>query len=154
MRWLIGAVLWLASAAWAVLPGAPLYVASPEVVVRETPSPKSKVVLTLKRGDQVKWLGVSDKDKAFHLVERDGKKGYLHLGDLTPAKPQQEVSTPPTDQPVPFAQSGAATKSPPPAPSEEDAAAMKQLQDLEALNAAAATPAALEKKRRELAGQR
>jgi hypothetical protein len=153
-RWLI-VVLWVTNA-WALGPGSTLYVASPEVTVRDAPSLKGKSVLTLKRGEEVKWLGVSPKDKSFHQIESAGKKGFVHLADLSPAKPQQEVTSAPSTEPVPFAQSGAATKTPaiPSATRPEDAEAMRAIEQLEALNAAAATPEALAKKRREISGQR
>lgn len=153
-RWLL-VVLWVTNA-WAVGPGATLYVASPEVTLRETPSLKGKSVRTLKRGEEVKWLGVSEKDKSFHQVECGGKKGFVHLTELSPSKPQQEVTSAPSNEPVPFAQSGAGTKSPtiPPARTPEETEAMRALEQLEALNAQAATPEALAKKRRELSAQR
>lgn len=69
-------------------PGDPLWVRDDGTPVFQEARETSKKVATLKAGDAVKWLGPSEKDKAFHLVNVGGKAGYVRVTALTPHSPQ------------------------------------------------------------------
>lgn len=87
MRALLVVVL-LATAAWAFKPGDSLWVRDEGTVLLKEANDASKPVLTLKAGEQVKWLGPSEKDRAFHLVNARGKPGYVRITALSPHGPE------------------------------------------------------------------
>lgn len=80
----------------------------------------------------MKWLGADPKNRQLQSVEVRGKKGFVLRSALTD---QRELGP-----------GGAATAG----GAEKETAAREALRHAEALNTAAATPEALEKKRREL----
>lgn len=90
----------VAFVAGAVPPGGSLYVVGKDVKLLKEPKAKSAAVMpaALEPGSEVKWLGASAKDKHFHQVEVQGKKGFIALSNLTASKPMSEVIT--TGQPI------------------------------------------------------
>lgn len=81
-----------ASAAWAVKPGGTLYIKSKGVkLLKDAKAGAAAVGAELKVGAAVIWKGPSDKDKQFHEVEADGKKGFVLMTNLSPSVPQEEV---------------------------------------------------------------
>lgn len=46
----------------------------------------------LKAGDEVTWLGADDKVRTANAIEVGGKKGFVHVTQLTPNKPADEVA--------------------------------------------------------------
>lgn len=107
----------VASSAFAIAKGGTLYIACKDFKLLKEPKAAAKTVspTPLALGDEVIWLGASDKDKSFHQVEHNGKKGFVHMSCLKPNKPMTELTG---DQkpisPPAFASSGAATKGYPP----------------------------------------
>lgn len=91
MRVLISLVFLAASSALAVAPGGRLYVRSADTALLKEPKVKAATVMKLQPGDEVTWLGASDKDKEFHAVQRNGKKGFVHRSNLSPNQPQNEL---------------------------------------------------------------
>lgn len=83
-------MLLLASVAWAFKPGDSLWVRDEGTPVFKEARESSKKVATLKAGQVVKWLGPSEKDKAFHLINVNGAPGYVRFTALTPFAPQSE----------------------------------------------------------------
>lgn len=113
-RAVAAAALLSASGAWAVAKGGSLYIKSKDVKLLKDPKASATAVIpkALEVGTEVKWQGASDKDKAFHEIEVNGKKGYVLMTNLSPAKPQMEAagSSGAPMSPQQFASSGAATK--------------------------------------------
>lgn len=158
MRVLISLVFLAASSALAVVPGGLLYVRSPDTALLKEPKVKAAAVMKLQPGDEVTWRGVSEKDKEFHAVERNGKKGFVHRSNLSPNRPQDElgVANRPMSQQA-FAASGAATKDGDMGRGQRswdgDAKSLQaaaELLYLEELNKEKATPAAVAAKNKEL----
>jgi hypothetical protein len=148
-----------ATLAFAIPVGSELYIKTKDTPLLKDAKPQAPALVKLQPGTAVIWLGVSEKDKAFHQVEVGGKKGFVLRSNLSPNKPQQELDSG-SGKPMSvqaFASSGAATKSPPPTtrnyngPAEAEAAA--ELIYVEELNKAKATPEALTKKDKELHGR-
>lgn len=90
MRVLVVMMLCVASLAWAFRPGDELWVRDDDTPVFKDPQHSDKPLLTLKAGEAVKWLGPSEKDKAFHLVKARGQSGYVRFTALTPNSPSGE----------------------------------------------------------------
>lgn len=159
MRVLISLVFLAASSALAVVPGGRLYVRSADTALLKEPKVKAATVIKLQPGDEVTWMGVSDKDKEFHAVERNGKKGFVHRSNLSPNQPQNELDAS-TNKPMShqaFAASGAATKDGDMGRGQRSwegdpklLQAAAELLYLEELNKAKATPAAVAAKNKEL----
>lgn len=148
-----------ATLALAIPVGSELYIKSKDTPLLKDAKPQAPALAKLQPGTAVIWLGVSEKDKAFHQVEVGGKKGFVLRSSLSPNKPQQELDSG-SGKPMSaqaFASSGTATKGIPPTrsygnnPAEAEAAA--ELIYVEELNKAKATPEALAKKDRELHGR-
>lgn len=114
-RYLVGlaaAVTLCGTAAWAVKPGENLYIKTKDAKLLEKADAKAKVLGTLKPGEEVKWNGSDAKNKLFHNIEANGKKGFTLQQNLSPNKPQLELASDdgkPVDAQA-FASSGAATK--------------------------------------------
>ncbi|HEY1087148.1 MAG TPA: hypothetical protein VGE37_05610 [Archangium sp.] len=155
MRGLVLGVVLVASAAWAQTRSVQLYVVSKQVVLLKEAKARAAHVLTLHQGDAVTWTG--ETHDGFLLVERSGKKGYLPRFELTPSRPQAELSE--GGKPIAaqaFAEGGF-IKCRMPGPSalqayrqpEEEKAAV-ELQQAEELTQQRVTQAELEKKARQL----
>jgi hypothetical protein len=149
-------------AALAIAKGGSLYIAAKDVKLLKDPKAKSATIgAALEIGTEVKWLGASDKDKSFHLVEVNGKKGYVLMSNLTPSKPMREVASDGSSMSQQsFANSGAATKGPfgpsstPYVPTNPEAKkSYEELQKLEALNKDI-TAAQLDQKAKDLAAEK
>lgn len=150
-----------AGGAWAVAKGGKLYIKSKDTKVLKDPKAGATAVVTVQPGTEVTWNGASDKDKAFHDVTVNGKKGFVLMSNLSPSAPATEIDSS-TGKPMSaqaFASSGAATKALTPAgvtyakgngPSQSDAAA--EIIYAEQHNIAKGTPAAIAAKAKELGG--
>lgn len=149
-------VLLFSSVALGIAKGGTLYIKSKDTPLLRAPKAGSPSVATLQIGDEVIWLGPSEKDKVFHLVEAGGKKGFVLMSNLSPSKPQRELveGVGKTLSREAFVNSGASVSCPPVAKQyrgadwNSDAAA--ELIYIEELNKAKATPAAIQKKDMEL----
>jgi len=102
-----------AGAALAITKGGTLYIKAKDVKLLKEPKVGSAAVnpKVLEVGSEVKWVGVSEKDKTFHEVDVGGKKGFVLLSNLGTTKPLIEVAEggkPMSAQQ--FANSGAATR--------------------------------------------
>lgn len=111
-----GAML-VSTNAGAVGVGGELYVRARDTRVLEKPDLKAKVVTTLQPGAVVTWQGADAKVKQIHAISgtSGGKpfKGFTLQQNLTPNKPQEEVTARSNGKPMDaqaFASSGAATK--------------------------------------------
>lgn len=114
-RYLVGlaaAALLFGTAAWAVKPGESLYIKTKDAKLLEKADAKAKVLGTLKPGEEVTWNGSDAKNKMFHSIEANGKKGFTLQQNLSPNKPQMEVASDDGKKidAQAFASSGAATK--------------------------------------------
>lgn len=155
MRALFFVGLLLSAPAFAIKVGDSMYVSLKEATVRAQPKDKGAKVVTVRAGDRVRWLGVSDKDRRFQSVETaEGKRGFLLTSELTPNQPQLEVDltgklvAPGVPlQGVTKCDMGSVRAAP---ASAQDAEQQAQLAEAEAINRAAATPEALAKKQQEL----
>lgn len=101
-----------ATGAFAVAKGGTLYIKSKDTKVLKEPKAGAAAVSTVQPGTEVIWNGASEKDKQFHEISVGGKKGFVLMANLSPSKPQQELSQS-TGKPMSaqaFASSGAATK--------------------------------------------
>lgn len=158
---LILVALLSAAGASAVKKGEALFIKSKDTKVLKDPKATAKAVVTLQPGTEVIWNGASEKDKQFHEVSVNGKKGYVLMTNLTPNKPTDEISgsTGKPISPQAFASSGAATKALSPAgismaksagPSGTEAAA--EIIYVEEFNKQKGTPEAQNAKAKELAG--
>lgn len=156
-RLLLALLLSTAQGALAVSPGGTLYIKSKDAPLLKEPKAKAAKLDTLQPGTAVTWLGVSEKDKQFHQVQAGAKKGFVLRSDLTPQKPQAELSGA-TGQPMSaqaFANSGA-TKGQPSSGSyaaskgPDVKAAAAELATVEELNEKTATPQAVAEKNKSL----
>lgn len=155
MRGLVLGVVLAAASAGAQKPASQLYVVSKQVFLLKDAKAKAAHVVTLHKGDAVTWMG--ETQDGFLLVESGGKKGYLPRFELTPSRPQYELSE--SGKPIAtqaFADGGF-IKCRMPGPSAlqsyrrpEDEKAAVELQQAEELTQQRATPAELEKKARQL----
>lgn len=131
-----------------------LFVSVKEATLREQPKDKGRKVATVRAGEQVTWNGASDVDRRFQRVTTThGKTGFLLTTELTLSRPQLELDV--TGKPMVGLATSSSTKcdlggsaSAPASPQAE--AARAQLDEVEALNRAAATPEALAAKQQEL----
>ncbi|MGV3621689.1 MAG: hypothetical protein ACO1OB_12770 [Archangium sp.] len=152
MRLLLVAVALSSSVSFAVRPGDWLYIVAKDTVLLKDADRKAKKVTTLQRGDEVKWLGPSEKNKQLHKVEARGKLGFVVMTALSPNRPAMEIDSA-TGKPMSaqaFASSNTANKDefmgrgkPSPTP------AQAELERVTALNREV-TADALEAKRAEL----
>jgi hypothetical protein len=160
-RTLVALALLSAAGAGAVKKGEPLFIKSKDTKVLKDAKADAKAVATLQPGAEVIWNGASEKDKQFHEVSANGKKGYVLMTNLSPRKPTEEISgsTGKPISPQAFASSGAATKALSPAgismaksagPSGVEAAA--EIIHVEEFNKQKGTPEAIAAKAKELAG--
>lgn len=97
--------------AMAVKPGEMLYIRSKDTALVKKADPKAPVVTKLQPGTEVVWQGADEKNKSFHKVKAGAKEGYVLQVNLTPRKPQDEVSS--DGKPInahAVASSGAATR--------------------------------------------
>jgi len=93
MRLLLLVVSLAAFTALAVGKGDPLFIKSKGVKLLKQPKPSSVAVSReLAVGTEVKWLGASATDKAFHEIEVEGKRGFVLLSSLSPSRPLPEIS--------------------------------------------------------------
>ena len=82
----------LSASALAIGPGGSLYLSCKDVKLLKDPKAGAKTVgAALKEGDEVKWLGASEKNKSFHQAEAAGKKGFVRQSCLKPNKPMSEL---------------------------------------------------------------
>ncbi|MGV3620249.1 MAG: hypothetical protein ACO1OB_05510 [Archangium sp.] len=91
MKVLLVMMLCVASLAWAFKPGDELWVREEGTPVFKEPK-DGRPVLVLEAGEVVKWLGPSEKNRAFHLVKVRGQTGYVRFNNLTPNAPGGEKS--------------------------------------------------------------
>ena len=160
MRLFLLLVLVLSGSALAVEKGGKLYIKSKDTKVRKDPKANAATVLTLQPGQEVIWNGASVKDKEWHEISVDGKKGFVQRADLTPHAPMQEIEAS-TGKPInaqAFAASGygytvcsfgaSTTARSGGSPAEQETRA--ELIYLEELNREQGTLAALDAKNREL----
>lgn len=159
IRALAALVLLSAGGAWAVSKGGKLFIKSKDTKVLKEPKAGASAVATLQPGKEVVWNGTSEKDKRFHDISVDGKKGFVLMSNLSPHQPQTEIDAS-TGKPMSaqaFASSGAATKALTPAGvkyaqasgvKESEAAA--EIIYAEEHNKAKGTPAAIAVKAKEL----
>lgn len=149
-----------ASGAWAVAVGGKLYIKSKDTKVLKEAKAGSSAVVTVQPGKEVIWNGADTKDKTFHSITVDGKKGFVLMSNLSPSAPATEIDSS-SGKPMSaqaFASSGAATKALTPAgvsyakdsPNKAEAAA--EIIYAEQHNFAKATPAAVAAKAKELGG--
>ena len=158
---LAAVAMFSAGGAWAVAKGGVLYIKSKDCTVLKEPKLGAAWPNKLQPGTEVIWNGPSDKDKQFHEISLQGKKGFVLMSNLTPNKPQLEIDTS-TGKPMSaqaFASSGAATKALTPAGvkyaeasgvSEKEAAA--EVIYVEQLNIAKGTVDAVNAKAKALGG--
>ncbi|MFO0599643.1 MAG: hypothetical protein U0228_30330 [Myxococcaceae bacterium] len=157
MQVLAASALLSASVAWAVAKGGPLYIKAKDVQLLKDPKVGSKNVVAVPLGSEVKWLGPSDKDKSFHEVEFNGKKGFVLMSNLSPSKPAQEIGGDGKSMSAQsFANSAAATKGLTSAgvkyAGQDGAAAAADVVYIEEHTKAKATPTAVAAKAKELGG--
>lgn len=149
-----------ASGAWAVAKGGKLYIKAKDTKVLKEAKAGATAVVTLQPGKEVIWNGPDAKDKTFHEISVDGKKGFVLMSNLSPSAPAAEIDSS-SGKPMSaqaFASSGAATKALTPAgvsyakdsPNKAEAAA--EIIYAEQHNFAKATPAAVQAKAKELGG--
>jgi hypothetical protein len=146
-----------ASAAWAIAKGGSLYIKAKDVKLLKDPKAGSKEVTAVALGEEVKWLGASEKDKSFHEVEYKGKKGFVLMSSLSPSAPAKEIASDGKSMSAQaFASSGAATKGLTSAgvkyAGQDAAAAAADVVYIEEHTKAKATPAAVAAKAKELGG--
>jgi hypothetical protein len=160
IRAVVALALINASGAWAVAVGGTLYVKSKDTKVLKEAKAGSSAVVTVQPGKEVIWNGADAKDKSFHSVTVDGKKGFVLMSNLSPNKVATEIDSS-SGKPMSaqaFASSGAATKALTPAgvnyakdtPNKAEAAS--EIIYVEQLNIAKGTPAAVAAKAKELGG--
>lgn len=156
MRGLVLIVVLVASSVWAQTRVVQLYVVSKQVALLKDAKAKAAHVLTLHQGDAVTWMG--ETHDGFLLVESGGKKGYLPRFELTPSRPQFELSE--SGKPIApqsFAEGGFIKCRMPGGTSplqtyrgKEEEKAAGELQQAEELTQQRATQAELEKKAKQL----
>ncbi len=149
-----------AGGAWAVAKGGKLYIKSKDTKVLKEAKAGATAVVTVQPGTEVTWNGADAKDKTFHEISVNGKKGYTLMTNLSPNPVAAEIDST-SGKPMSaqaFASSGAATKALTPAGvtyaqgnvSKSDAAA--EIIYAEQHNFAKGTPAAVAAKAKELGG--
>jgi plastocyanin len=151
MRLSLVLLLCASTPALAIAKGATLFINSKDVSLQKGPSASAGSVMKLQPGTEVTWDGPSEKDKTWHQVTVNGKKGFVQQHDLSPHKPQQQVdASQKSESNKTFVSSGAAPRTPygPGNAAEQEAAA--ELIYLEELNNAKATPQAIDRKSKEL----
>ncbi|MCY1017339.1 SH3 domain-containing protein [Pyxidicoccus sp. MSG2] len=91
-----------------------LYVKAKNTRVQQGPSSTVDTVVILQPGEKVTWKGADPKNKQWHQVEVDGKKGFVFQTNLSTTRPNMELVTDKdgTQQldPKKFVASGAAVK--------------------------------------------
>jgi hypothetical protein len=149
-----------AGGAWAVAKGGKLYIKSKDTKVLKDPKAGATAVVTVQPGTEVVWNGASEKDKTFHEISVNGKKGFVLMSNLSPAAPATEIDST-SGKPMSaqaFASSGAATKALTPAgvtyakDSATKTEAAAEIIYAEQHNFAKGTPAAIAAKAKELGG--
>lgn len=101
-----------AGGAWAVAKGGKLYIKSKDTKVLKEAKAGATAVVTVQPGTEVIWNGADTKDKSFHEISVNGKKGYVLMSNLSPSQPVAEIDST-SGKPMSaqaFASSGAATK--------------------------------------------
>lgn len=88
---LMAAAVLVASTAFAVKPGGTLFIKSKDTKVLKDAKAGAPAVVTLQPGAEVTWNGPSAKDKTFHEIESNGKKGFVLQANLSPSKPAEEL---------------------------------------------------------------
>jgi len=110
---LMAAAVLVASTAFAVKPGGTLFIKSKDTKVLKDPKASAASAGTLQPGEEVTWVGPSDKDKTFHEISTAKiKKGYVLQANLSPSKPAEELDVS-TGKAIPkgaIASNAAATK--------------------------------------------
>jgi len=109
---LMAAAVLVASTAFAVKPGGTLFIKSKDTKVLKDAKAGAPAVVTLQPGAEVTWNGPSPKDKTFHKIESNGKKGFVLQANLSPSKPAEELDVS-TGKAIPkgaIASNAAATK--------------------------------------------
>lgn len=112
-RWCAVLLTLATTASWAVGKGGPLYIKTKDCKVLDKADLKGKPVATLQPGQEVKWQGADEKNKAFHAIEHAGGKGFTLQQNLSPRKPSLEYLAKDDGKAIDaqaFASSGAATK--------------------------------------------
>lgn len=92
---LLVVVLALASG---VQKGGKMYVKGDAVVMTSKADGAGASIL-LPAGTEVTWHGADAKNKSMHLIEHQGKKGYVPMSSLTPNRASEELQS--TAPPVP-----------------------------------------------------
>ena len=95
-------------------PKGTLYVKARNTRLMASASPTADVVTILQPGQEVAWYGADAKDKQWHRVKFGKKKGVVFQSNLSKQAPNLELvakgGTTRTEDPVAFANSGAAVK--------------------------------------------
>ena len=91
MRSFLVLLLVLATHAFAIAKGGKLYIKNKDTKVRKDAKPEAAAVVTLQAGKEVIWNGASAKNKDWHEIVVDGKKGFVHRADLMPNALVQEL---------------------------------------------------------------
>jgi hypothetical protein len=149
-----------AGGAWAIGKGDKLFIKSKDTKVLKEAKAGATAVTTLQPGKEVTWNGPDAKDKTFHEINVDGKKGFVLMTNLSPRAPMAEIDSS-NGKPMSaqsFASSGAATKALTPAgvtyakdsPNKAEAAA--EIIYAEQHNFAKGTPEKVLAKAKELGG--
>lgn len=93
MRVLLAAVLVLGVAgnALAVTKGGTLYVKAKNTRLMDSAAPNANLLHVLQPGQSVTWLGADPKNKQWHQVEVNGKKGLVFQSNLATKPPSMEL---------------------------------------------------------------
>ena len=95
-------------------PKGTLYVKARNTRLMASASPTANAVAILQPGQEVAWLGADPKNKQWHRVEFGKKKGVVFQSNLSKQPPNLELvaagASPRKEDPVAFANSGAAVK--------------------------------------------
>lgn len=154
MRLLVIAVALSSSAGLAQRQGDALRVVTRDAALFKEPSARAKKLHTLQAGEEVRWLGPSEKDRRFHLVQARGTTGYVPLTSVAPGRitPEYDASTGKPMSAQAFASSGRGANKDEGMGSSapKDTPTTRELSRMSELNRNTATPAALEQKRSEL----
>ncbi|MDY7225914.1 SH3 domain-containing protein [Hyalangium rubrum] len=97
----------------AVKPDGTLYVKARNTRLMANASATADAIAILQPGKAVTWKGADPKNKQWHRVEVDGKKGVVFQSNLAAQPPNLELITKNGEQkvdPVAYASSGAAVK--------------------------------------------
>lgn len=108
------ALVLLAGAAWALVPGDRVYIRGRDVAVLQSTTTGAATVVKLQPGDAVVWRGADKKKPSWHHVDAKGKSGVVYFANLSPTPPESELVTTPAGvkklDAQAFASSGAAGK--------------------------------------------